>query len=335
MKIGDEWTSGYHKRISTAMDYIQHNLADHHSEGLNLAAIAESASMSPYHFHKVFKSVVGETVADYIRRLKLEKSAGIFFYFKQARITEVALALGFSSPQNLAKAFKRHFNLTPSDVKSLSNKQQLISLLKKYSKDGNAEVLDFSYSSDSHLQFLKAKNMTNDTSTLENLATEPQLNTPSQLKIANFPARSVIYKRLVGEYGNGVQQASGELQDFVTENRTPVGDPLIINWDNPEITTTEKCRADVCLTLVDGCKNPAPFNTQIINAGRHAYIRGVFNVHYNYEQAWQQLFHSIFEKGYQPEDSPCYKIMHLETSDPSKGIFDVSFCQKIAMSTKA
>jgi len=107
------------------MDYIQENLAQNYSEALSLEAIADSANMSPYHLHKVFKSVVGETIADYIRRLKLEKSAGIFFYYKQARITKVAMAFGFSSSQNLAKAFKRHFNLTASDIKSLTDKQQV------------------------------------------------------------------------------------------------------------------------------------------------------------------------------------------------------------------
>lgn len=329
MKIDDKHNTGYHTRISTAMDYIQRNLADNRLDGLSLEAIAESANLSQYHFHKVFKSVVGETVADYIRRLKLEKSAGIFFYFKHARITEVALSLGFSTPQNLAKAFKLHFNLTPSDVKSLSDKQQLSSLIKKYSKGGNAQESDFSYSNNPHLQTLDSKNMTDDTSVAQRSNAGPQLNKPSQLTVSNFASKAVIYKRLIGEYGTGVQDASGELQAFVTENNIPTGDPLVINWDNPEITTPDKCRTDVCLTLLENCKKPSPFNTQVISAAPHAYIRGLFDFSFNYEQAWQQLFHNIFDQGYQPEDSPCYKILHLETSDPANGIFDVSFCQAI------
>ena len=330
MKVGDESKSDYHKRISAAMDYIQNNLAKNYAEGLGLEAIADSANMSPFHFHKVFKSVVGETIADYIRRLKLEKSAGIFFYYKQVRITEVAMALGFSSSQNLAKAFKQHFNVTPSDVKSLTDKQQLISLIKKYSKYGNAQKKDFSYSNDSHLQRLDTKNMTEDISVIEGSLTEQKMNVPGQLKISNVAQRTVIYKRLIGEYGAGIQQAAAELQDFVVVNKLATGDPLVINWDNPEITAPEKCRTDVCLTLLDGCKKSAPFNTQVISDGSHAVIRGTFNLDYNYEQAWHQLFHSIFDQGHQPEDSPCYKIMHLETSDPANGIFDISFCQEIS-----
>jgi len=177
--------------------------------------------------------------------------------------------------------------------------------------------------------------MTEATSITEHSTTESKINMSGQLKITTFPTRTVIYKRIIGEYGAGVQEVASELQNFVTKNRVSTANPLVINWDNPEITTPEKCRTDVCLTLLDKCQKPAPFNTQIIQAGSHAYIRGVFNLQYNYEQAWQQLFHSIFDQGYQPEDSPCYKIMHIETSDPANGIFDVSFCQAIAMNVRS
>lgn len=330
MKVGVKNKDSYHKRISSAMDYIQKNLVQNNLEDLSLESIADSAHMSPYHFHKVFKSVVGETVADYIRRLKLEKSAGIFFYYKHVSITEVAMALGFSSSQNLAKAFKQQFNLTPSDIKSLTKKHQLTTLINKFSKYGNAREIDFSYSNDSHLQLMGSKSIMDDIAIIKNSVTEQNINTLSQLNIHTFPVRTVIYKRVIGDYSAGVQQVAGELQSFVTENKIATGDPLVISWDNPEITPAEKCRMDVCLTLIDYCHKPALFNTQTIDTGSHAFMRGLFNLDYNYEEAWRQLFRSIFEQKLQPSDTPCYKIMHLETSDPANGIFDISFCQAIS-----
>lgn len=330
MKIGVENKGNYHKKISGSMDYIQKNLILRKFDRLNLEAIAGSAHMSPYHFHKVFKSVVGETVADYIRRLKLEKSAEFFFYYKQVSITEVAMELGFSSSQNLAKAFKKEFNLTPSDIKSLTKKIQLIALINKSSKNGNARKIELSYSNDSNLKRMSSKNMIYDTSTINKTETEKKINILNQLNIKRFPKRTVIYKRVIGEYSNGVQNVAEELQSFVTENMITTGDPLVINWDNPEITSAEKCRMDVCLTLNECCHNPAPFNIQTIDTELHAFMRGLYSFDYNYEEAWQHLFQAIFEQGLQPSGTPCYKIMHLETSDPANGVFDISFCQAIS-----
>ncbi|KJZ09283.1 hypothetical protein TW85_22390 [Marinomonas sp. S3726] len=329
MKIGNEDKDKYHKKISSSMDYIQKKLVRRDFDKLNLEAIADSAHMSPYHFHKVFKSVVGETVADYIRRLKLEKSVGILFYYKQVSITKVAMELGFSSSQNLAKAFKKQFNLTPSDIKYFTKKDQLTAVINKSSKYGNASKIDFSYSNDSNLQRMSLKNMIDDISIINKAVTEKKINILGQLNIKLFPARTVIYKRVIGEYSNGVQSIAGELQSFVTENMISTGDPLVINWDNPEITPAEKCRMDVCLTLNDSCHNPAPFNIQTIDTELYAFMRGLYSFDYDYEEVWQQLFKAIFEQGYKPSGTPCYKIMHLETSDLVNGVFDVSFCQAV------
>jgi len=74
MKTNELSRNEYHKRISSAMDYIQLNI----HKNLNLETVAKAAHLSPYHFHKIFKLMVGETVAEFIRRIKLERAAGFF-----------------------------------------------------------------------------------------------------------------------------------------------------------------------------------------------------------------------------------------------------------------
>jgi len=327
MNVGHDEQAQYHKRITSAMDYIQAHIDQSTQDGLHLDAVAHSANMSPFHFHRVFKSVVGETVAEYIRRLKLERSAGIFFYFKRAGITEVAIALGFSSSQNFAKSFKKYFSMTPSDVRALTNKQMLKTLIHHYRKNGNANSATFSYSNDSHITVLDQENM--NTETVAKTSIETAINTINPLAIIDLPARSIIYKRLIGQYGDGAQEAAAQLQAFAVENKLATGDPLVINWDNPEITSPEKCRTDVSLTMLDGCRHPSPYNTQTIESNSHAVIRGIFDLNFDYEQAWGLLFSELFKQGCVPLDTPCYKVMHLATSDPMQGLFDISFCQAI------
>lgn len=332
MSINDEELSHYHRRICIAMDYIQLQITHTLYPQLQLETIASKANMSAYHFHRIFKKVIGETVADYIKRLRLEKAAGTFYYFKHIRITEVAFAFGFSSSQNLAKAFKRHFKLSPSEVKAFSNTEQLTFLIQQNRKDGNANNPDFSYAKDSHIHSMESGKMIETTKSnepLKNQKLTTVINVPSSLKVEAIPVTTVIYKRLMGQYGKNIEQAFSQLQQFVVDNNISTLDPLIINWDNPKITPLEKCRTDVCLTLSSHCHHPAPYNIQTIAANDHAIVRGKFNYEYDYESAWQTFFAQIFSLGYQPLDIPCFKILHLNSSHPAKGIFDISFCQAI------
>ena len=325
MDIENKNLEQYQKRITSAMAYIQNHINAPTNDDLYLEKVALAANISPFHFHKIFKSVVGETVADYIRRLKLERAAGLFFYFKESGVTEVAIALGFSSSQNLAKAFKRHFALTPSDIKKLDDIQKLSALIQQHRKNGNAIHNHFAYSNDSHATQLESIEMT----TALSPDNKPLINQVNALFIIDLPARSVIYKRLIGEYGDGLQEASFNLQTHSHENNILVSDPVIINWDNPKITEAKKCRTDVCLTLLNPCDKPNPYNTQIIKAHSHAVIRGMFDLSFDYEGTWKKLFNEIFEQGFSPIDAPCYKVMHMETSDPENGLFDISFCQAV------
>lgn len=61
----------YHKRL---LPVIRH-LEAHFDEPLNLEEVAALAHLSPYHFHRIFKAVTGETLNEHLRRLRLEKVA--------------------------------------------------------------------------------------------------------------------------------------------------------------------------------------------------------------------------------------------------------------------
>ena len=319
MQVNEKSRNEYHKRISSAMDYIQLNI----QSDLNLESIAKAAHLSPFHFHKLFKLIVGETVADYSRRIKLEKAAGLFFYQKKLPITDVAMELGFSSSQNLAKSFKQHFNLTPTEIKNLSTKDELTRLIQKNRKTGNASAEGSTYTTAPTSNLMEAENM------------KPQVATPAseietlKLNIAEFEQRHLIYKRLIGEYGVGVQEAFTELSQFVSTREITRLEPVYIIWDNPEITPVEKCRTDVCITLKEQIKETAPYNTQTIPAGKYAFIRTLLKQEGEYKQAWEQLFNEILNSGYQLNDAPCFKILHEEGSELEKGIFDISFCAAV------
>lgn len=61
----------YVKRILKVLIYIE----DHVEEEMTLDELAKVACLSPFHFHRLFQAIVGETLYKYAKRLRLEKAA--------------------------------------------------------------------------------------------------------------------------------------------------------------------------------------------------------------------------------------------------------------------
>ncbi len=63
----------YIHRINKVIDYIE----AHIDGDLSLEILADVASFSPFHFHRIFSAFVGETLNDFIKRLRIEKAASL------------------------------------------------------------------------------------------------------------------------------------------------------------------------------------------------------------------------------------------------------------------
>ena len=62
----------YNRRMHAVVDYIDRHL----DQKLDLAALADVASFSPFHFHRLFRALMGEALGDYVRRRRLEIAGG-------------------------------------------------------------------------------------------------------------------------------------------------------------------------------------------------------------------------------------------------------------------
>jgi len=76
--------------------------------------LALHVAMSPFHFNRIFKEIVGESVHAYIKRLKLEHAANCLIFNPQMTITEAMQEVGFSSNASFSQAFKACFGVTPT-----------------------------------------------------------------------------------------------------------------------------------------------------------------------------------------------------------------------------
>lgn len=85
---------------------------------IDFEKLAKKAASSPYHFHRVFKSMTGETVNECIRRLRLERSIKALRE-TNLKITEIAYDAGYESLEGYNKAFRKKFGMTPTQLKKL------------------------------------------------------------------------------------------------------------------------------------------------------------------------------------------------------------------------
>jgi len=83
----------YHQRINAVIAHVRENL----DGDLSLEQLAKVANLSPFHFHRVFKSIAGETTYDLAVRLRLERAASLLRSMPKLSITTATLECGFGS----------------------------------------------------------------------------------------------------------------------------------------------------------------------------------------------------------------------------------------------
>lgn len=96
--------------VQRMQDYIDAHLYGN----ITLAALASASLYSPWYSHRLFVRCLNLTPADYIRRLRLSKSA-LKLRDEQVKVTDVAFAVGFDSVDGYQRAFFREFGCNPRE----------------------------------------------------------------------------------------------------------------------------------------------------------------------------------------------------------------------------
>jgi AraC family transcriptional regulator len=99
----------YQERIVRTLTYIQ----EHLDEDLDLDRAAAVAAFSRFHFHRIFRGLVGETFKEHVRRLRLERAARNLKLLDEP-VTQIAFQAGFETHESFTRAFGDMFNVSPS-----------------------------------------------------------------------------------------------------------------------------------------------------------------------------------------------------------------------------
>ena len=103
----------YKERMLRVLLYIQKHL----DEQISLDELARVACFSPFHFHRIFRGMMGESLKEHIRRLRLER-AGIQLRKSSTSITQIAFQAGYEALESFIRAFKEIFGVAPSEYRN-------------------------------------------------------------------------------------------------------------------------------------------------------------------------------------------------------------------------
>jgi AraC family transcriptional regulator len=283
----------YLNRINRVIDHISTHLSD----PLDLESLARLAHFSPFHFHRIFRSIVGEPVHTFVRRLRLERAIVQMRYGPKATLTEIALRCGFASSSDFSRAFAQAHGYRPSQ----DSRQRLLEESK-----------------------IRQELLANAGYDLNKLP-EPRNPDRFRVRLLNRPAQAIAYVRVVGGYdAEKIMGGYNRLIDWGLRHGLVPGAQLIgMSRDDPEITPMKKYRFDWCLALPSGMTPDKEVSHAVIPANCFATLRCQGDI-FKVDRAWQYLFHSWLPgSGHQPTHDPAMELFRAHPFKVGWTQFDI------------
>jgi AraC family transcriptional regulator len=232
--------SFYVRAVQAAIEHI----AGHLDDALELEALARLACLSPFHFHRVFRGMVGETPLELARRLRLERAAWRL-RDKRRAVTEIAFDAGYETHEAFTRAFRAAYSTSPTGFR-----------LRTYPRIEIAAACGVHFAEGAVIP-----------------AFVPRISggAAMEVEIKDMPELRVGTVRHIGPY-NQIPKAFERLGEIAG----PAGllrhssAMLAIYHDDPESTPQDQLRSDAALVVPDGVRLPKGLEEQHIAGGRYA-----------------------------------------------------------------
>ena len=279
--------SYYIKRINQAIDFLEANF----DKKVALEEVANAAMFSKYHFHRIFKAIMNETLNNYIKRLRLEKAFKVLIAGTNESITDLAYKFGYQSVAGFSRDFQEYYGMSPS--KARKAKQSPINRGVDLSKDIN-------------LSFIEVKSV------------------PTYHVFYQRVAVGYDISEIRKAFGRLYEYAT--TNDLLTSTSQVIG----VGYDDPDFTPANKCRYDACIIFDSKNKLPQdiPFNKKVLLGGLYAIFCFEGNAD-EFHSAWDTIFKEwLLNSDYLPDDKP-HLEMYLPSEHYENGIFKANLCLPI------
>lgn len=119
----------YYTNIQKAIDFIESNL----KEDIDILSVVEITHFSVTHFYRIFQSMVGDSVKNYIQKRRLSNIATELVNSNK-RLIDVAFEHGYNSQEVFTRAFTKAFGITPGKYRAQKNKVVLYKKINVYER---------------------------------------------------------------------------------------------------------------------------------------------------------------------------------------------------------
>lgn len=298
----------YDRRVHQALAYIDTHL----DESIDIERLAKQANFSPFHFHRLFSALVGETMGSYLTRRRVETAAARLASQPRLSILEVALAVGFSSNEAFSRAFRKRFGRSPSawrdapaDSRAKNSKASQVDR-----NPDQATAAEVGYRS----------------------GAMKTTTTPLHVKVQNRPAVRIAYLRYQGPFGPAVGRFWHEKVAPWLEQNDLLGVPRYgVSQDDPEITEPAKCRYDAGAEVDANFVPSRGAQIATIPGGLYGSTR-FYGTSAEIPETWRRILREwLPESGYQLDARPCFEYYPTDGKyDEKTGAFECELCIPLA-----
>jgi len=283
----------YTERINRAIALIDRQI----DRDLSLQRLADEAGISPFHFHRIFSALTGESVHAMTTRMRLQRALALTQRGKRPQWKSVAVEVGYRSPDVFARAFKRHFGCTPSQF----DLEQWWSARP----DREAAMSVSRY-------FLRPA---------------PPLPSDFRVEVGHRPAADLLVSRAVGGYLDPGKLIAAYERIRAAARRLAVPLPGRLagaSQDDPELTPLSRCRYDFTLEVPAKTAAPKGLLAAFRPAGRWATVRVVGDF-LAVDRAWSLLFKSwLPASGLALRAAPAEELYHQTPQEIGWERFDLT-----------
>lgn len=220
-------------------------------EALDLNALARGAALSPFHFHRIFRGMIGETPLEMHRRLRMERAASQLLDGAKP-VTAIAFDAGYDTHEAFTRAFRRAFAMPPSAFRESAQEGK-----------GCERPVQIHLTARSGIHYTPSINL----QAIRFVRGEPAMS----VTIEQVPVLRIATVHHVGPY-NRISEAFQRL-GAIAGRTGLVRDGammLALYYDDPETTPADQLRSDAGVTVPDDVQLSSEVVEKRLPAGRYA-----------------------------------------------------------------
>ena len=282
MVMRSDTAEDYYVRLRRSLNLILRRL----DRPCTVEEVAAEAGFSRFHCQRMFRAMIGESIGELARRLRLQRAA---YRLRQesVNVIEVALDAGYGSEEAFSRAFRRGCGMSPNQYRTAWPPPPFSS--------SSARVRY--YPGENRVEIDPPKGVIN-----------------MEVRIENFDDIEVARIHHVGPYDE-IGPCFERLLEWAATIGVKPGRVLSLSYDDPEDVTPQILRSDACIELHTDASPPLGISLDKLGGGLYAVYthRGPYD---GIVEAYMRLFELwLPQSGEEMDDRPCMEIYHNSPLD--------------------